>query len=461
MSTRPRFDTVLIANRGEIAARILASCHKLGLKAVVVHSTADADAAYVAEADQAICIGAASPEQSYLDAAKLILAAKASGAGAIHPGYGFLSESARFAKAVAAAGLVFVGPPVSAIETMGDKVAAKLSMQAAGIPCVPGSPGALPDDHAAVAAMAEAVGYPVLIKAAGGGGGRGMRVVQAPGELADAVAAAREEADRFFGNAEVYLEKFLLQPRHVEIQVLCDEHGNALWLGDRDCSMQRRHQKVLEESPAPGIDRAAIAAIGESCAEACRRIGYVGAGTFEFLYEKGEFYFIEMNTRLQVEHPVTEMVTGLDIVDLQLRVALGEALDIKQADIVVSGHAIECRINAEHPFSFAPAPGIVETLTAPGGEGVRLDTHLRNGKRVPPNYDSLIAKLIVHAPTRSAAIARMAEALQATEILGILTNIPLHADLIADPGFAAGSQDIHYLGHWLARRAAATAESQS
>lgn len=447
-----RFDTVLIANRGEIAARIIRACHGLGLKAVVAHSTADRSASYVAEADQSICIGPASPGQSYLNGDALILAARLTGAGAVHPGYGFLSENAGFARAVTAAGLVFVGPPASAIETMGDKVAAKQAMRAAGVPCVPGSDGALPEDTAEIARIAETVGYPLLIKAAGGGGGRGMRIVRQAGELAAAAIATREEAGRYFGNPDIYLEKYLGSPRHIEIQVLCDAHGNAVHLGERDCSMQRRHQKLIEEAPAPGIARAAIEQLAALCVAACRQIGYVGVGTFEFLYEDGRFFFIEMNTRLQVEHPVTETVTGLDLVAWQLRVALGEALDFDQSAVRISGHAIECRINAEDPTTFAPRPGTATDVRRPMGEGIRVDTHLRNGSTVPPYYDSLVAKLIASGETRDAALARLRSALDGFVIAGIDTNMPLHRMLVADPGFVGGGTNIHYLEHWLAKR---------
>jgi acetyl-CoA carboxylase biotin carboxylase subunit len=446
------FDKLLIANRGEIALRIQRACRDLGIRTVAVYSEADAEAPYLQSADETLCIGPAASRRSYLNGQAIIMAALATGAGAIHPGYGFLSENAGFAEAVAAAGLVFVGPSATAIRTMGDKVAAKTAMIAAGVPCVPGPDSALPGDIEAVAAIADAIGYPVIIKAAGGGGGRGMRVVQARQELRDAVALTREEAQRFFGNPELYIEKYLERPRHVEIQVLCDGYGNALWLGDRDCSMQRRHQKVIEEAPAPGIDRALIAAIGERCAEACRQIGYVGAGTFEFLYEDGAFYFIEMNTRVQVEHPVTEMVTGVDIVAMQIRAARGERFALRQDGIATHGHAIECRINAEDPFSFAPSPGLVTELALPVGDGVRVDTHLRAGYTVPSSYDSLIAKLIVHGETREQALSRMREALAGFRIGGIATNIPLHAELLAEPGFVAGGVNIHHLEHWLQQR---------
>ena len=446
------FDKLLIANRGEIALRIQRACRELGIKTVAVYSEADANAPYLETADEAICIGPAMPRRSYLNGQAIILAALASGAGAIHPGYGFLSENADFAESVTKAGLTFVGPSAAAIRVMGDKVAAKRAMLAAGVPCVPGPDSALPNDMTAVATIAEDIGYPVIIKAAGGGGGRGMRVVRSSAELADAVALTREEAQRFFGNPDLYIEKFLQHPRHVEIQVLCDAFGNALWLGDRDCSMQRRHQKVIEEAPAPGIDRAVIAAIGERCANACRQIGYVGAGTFEFLYEDGEFYFIEMNTRVQVEHPVTEMVTGIDIVATQIRAARGERIAIDQQSVATRGHSIECRINAEDPFAFTPSPGKVTTLTLPSGEGVRVDTHLRAGYVVPATYDSLIAKLIVHADTREEALRRMRQALADFSIGGIATNIPLQAELLDEPGFAGGGVNIHHLEHWLKER---------
>lgn len=447
-----RFDTVLIANRGEIAARILRACHNIGLRVVAAHSTADRGASYVEEAGRAICIGPAPSLQSYLNGDALILAARLTGAGAIHPGYGFLSENAEFARAVEQAGLVFVGPSAEAIEQMGDKVAARRAMIAAGVPCVPGSEGALPDDPDAIRSIAETIGFPLLIKASGGGGGRGMRVVEDATDLVEAVAATREEAGRYFDNRSVYLEKFLEQPRHIEIQVLCDAHGNAVFLGERDCSMQRRHQKVIEEAPAPGLDREAAAEIGRLCVAACKRIGYVGAGTFEFLYEDGRFYFIEMNTRLQVEHPVTEMVTGIDIVAAQLRIALGEPLRFTQADVAVDGHAIECRVNAEDPVTFAPRPGAVVRLELPQGEGVRVDTHLRAGSVVPSHYDSLVAKLVVKGDTREAARVRMQGALERFAIDGITTNLPLHRELMREAGFAAGGADIHHLEHWLARR---------
>jgi len=449
------FDTVLIANRGEIALRIQRACRGLGLRTVVVHSEADRDAVYVAQADQALCLGPAAPGQSYLNQSAILFAAEVSGAQAIHPGYGFLSENAGFAQRVEQAGLVFIGPSAACIRTMGDKVSAKRAMRKAGVPCVPGPDEALPDDAAAVQALAREIGYPVIVKAAGGGGGRGMRVVHDEAALPGAMALTREEARQAFGNPEVYIEKFLLHPRHVEIQVLADSHGNAVWLGSRDCSLQRRHQKVIEEAPAPGIDEALLAEVGERCAAACRQIGYCGVGTFEFLYEKGAFYFIEMNTRLQVEHPVTEMTAGIDIVQQQLRMARGERLSIAQADVHCRGHAIECRINAENPDTFAPSPGRIAGWQMPGGFGVRVDSHAGTGYRVPPYYDSMIAKLIVHGASRADALERMRLALAETRVEGIATNVPLHRALLCDEGFAAGGVDIHHLERWLQQRSAA------
>lgn len=443
------FDTVLIANRGEIALRIQRACRGLGLRTVAVHSEADRDAVYVRQADQALCIGPASPTLSYLDQAAILFAAKVSGAQAIHPGYGFLSENAGFVAGVEAAGLRFIGPSAACIRTMGDKVAAKRAMRAAGVPCVPGPDAGLPEDPLAIAAIAREIGYPVIVKAAGGGGGRGMRVVDDEAELHGALSLTREEARRAFGNPEVYIEKFLLHPRHVEIQVLADSHGNALWLGSRDCSLQRRHQKVLEEAPAPGIPAALIAEVGERCAEACRQIGYCGVGTFEFLYEDGAFFFIEMNTRLQVEHPVTEMTTGIDIVQQQIRVARGERLALTQADVTCHGHALECRINAEDPETFAPSPGLITGWVLPGGYGVRVDSHASAGYRVPPYYDSMIAKLIVHGATRDDALARLRIALAEMRVDGIATNLPLHRRIVQDEHFAAGGVDIHHLERWL------------
>jgi acetyl-CoA carboxylase biotin carboxylase subunit len=449
------FDTVLIANRGEIALRILRACRGLGLKTVVAHSQADRGAAYVAQADQALCIGPAAPGLSYLNQSAILFAAEVSGAQAIHPGYGFLSENAGFAERVEQAGLVFVGPSSACIRTLGDKVAAKRAMRRAGVPCVPGPDEGLPEDPAAIRAIAREIGYPVIVKAAGGGGGRGMRVVRDEAALAEAMALTREEARRAFGNPEVYIEKFLVHPRHVEIQVLADHHGHAVWLGSRDCSLQRRHQKVIEEAPAPGIDEALIAEVGERCAAACRQIGYGGVGTFEFLYEKGAFHFIEMNTRLQVEHPVTEMTSGIDIVQQQLRMARGEPLGFTQAEVRCHGHAIECRINAEDPATFAPSPGRITGWQMPGGFGVRVDSHANAGYRVPPYYDSMIAKLIVQGSTRADALDRMRLALAEMQVEGIATNLPLHRRILRDAGFDAGGVDIHHLERWLGQRSAA------
>ncbi|WJV26326.1 MULTISPECIES: acetyl-CoA carboxylase biotin carboxylase subunit [Pseudomonas] len=446
------FDKVLIANRGEIALRIQRACHGLGLQTVVVHSEADRHARYVQNADQALCIGPASPTQSYLNQAALLFAAKVSGAQAIHPGYGFLSENAGFAERIEAAGLTFIGPSADCIRTMGDKVAAKRAMREAGVPCVPGPDSAMPSDEASILAIARDIGYPVIVKAAGGGGGRGMRVVEEEGALLAAIALTREEARQAFGNPELYIEKFLGHPRHVEIQVLCDAHGNAIWLGCRDCSLQRRHQKVLEEAPAPGIDPALIARVGERCAAACRQIGYRGVGTFEFLYEDGEFFFIEMNTRLQVEHPVTEMTTGIDIVQQQLRMARGEVLQLRQQDVQLNGHSLECRINAEDPLTFMPTPGLIQRWEVPGGFGVRVDSHVTSGYRVPPYYDSMVAKVITHGATRDEAMARMRLALSEMCVEGISTNIPLHRDMLDDPAFCAGGVDIHHLERWLQQR---------
>lgn len=439
------FNTVLIANRGEIALRILRACRSLGLKTVAIHSEADRDLRHVQLADKRLCIGPSPARESYLNIASILLAAKATGAGAIHPGYGFLSENAGFAEAVEKAGLVFIGPPAEAIRTMGDKIAAKEAMRAAGVPCVPGSSGALPEEDWRVRHIAAETGYPVIVKASGGGGGRGMRIVRREEDLADAVALTREEAGRAFGNPDVYIEMFLEHPRHVEIQILADSHGNAVMLGERDCSMQRRHQKVIEESPAPGILREAIERVGARCVAACKQMGYRGAGTFEFLYENGEFFFIEMNTRVQVEHPVTEMVTGIDIVREQIRIAMGEPLSFTQADVTIRGHAIECRINAEDPFAFTPSPGMVETHRPPGGPGIRLDTHLYDGYEVPPHYDSLVAKLIAYGDTREEAVTRMKGALAEYEIGGLTTNMPLLRRLMSDPGFRRGGFDIHHL----------------
>ena len=452
----PPFKKVLIANRGEIALRVLRACRELGIRTVAVHSEADREAKNVLLADESVCIGPAPSAQSYLNIPAIIAAAEVTDAEAIHPGYGFLSENADFAQRVEASGFVFIGPRPETIRLMGDKVSAKAAMKEAGVPCVPGSDGALPEDPDTILALARRIGYPVIIKAAGGGGGRGMRVVHTEAALLNAVAMTRTEAQAAFGNPTVYLEKYLERPRHIEIQVLAHEHGHAVWLGERDCSMQRRHQKILEEAPAPGIDRKKIAALGERCVDACRRIGYRGAGTFEFLYENGEFYFIEMNTRIQVEHPVTEMITGIDLVQAQIRVAAGEKLWFRQKDVVLRGHAIECRINAEDPYKFTPSPGLITHWHPPGGPGVRVDSHVYTGYRVPPHYDSLIGKLIAHADTREGAIAKMRGALQELVIDGIHTNAPLHFELMNDGPFRDGGVSIHYLEQWLeARRTAA------
>ncbi|MGY8660758.1 acetyl-CoA carboxylase biotin carboxylase subunit [Bradyrhizobium sp. UFLA05-109] len=448
------FDKVLIANRGEIALRIQRACRAMGLKTVVIHSEADRDARYVALADQALCIGPAAASNTYLNPAAILLAAEVTGAQAIHPGYGFLSESADFADKIAQAGLTFIGPPADCIRTMGDKVAAKRAMRMAGVPCVPGPDSALPDDPVEVRAIAREIGYPVIIKAAGGGGGRGMRIVRAENELDDALALTRAEASQAFKNAAVYIEKFLEKPRHIEIQVLCDQHDNHLWLGDRDCSLQRRNQKVVEEAPAPGIDRALVERVGENCVEACRRIGYRGAGTFEFLYEDGQFFFIEMNTRVQVEHPVTEMTTGIDIVKEQIRIARGESLLISQTGIARSGHAVEFRINAEDPVTFVPSPGAVTRWDVPGGIGIRVDSHIVTGANVPRYYDSLIGKLIAHGATRDEALARARVALSELRAEGVKTNVPLHQAILSDPTFCRGGYDIHHLEHWMAVRRA-------
>ncbi|SEC33721.1 biotin carboxylase /acetyl-CoA carboxylase carboxyltransferase subunit alpha [Rhizobiales bacterium GAS188] len=439
------FSSVLIANRGEIALRIQRACRSLGLRTIVVHSEADRDAAYVGRADLAVCIGPAAAAESYLDQAAILLAAEATGAEAIHPGYGFLSENASFAERVVEAGLTFIGPDAACIRMMGDKVAAKRAMRAANIPCVPGPDMALPQDRDALRGLAREIGYPVIVKAAGGGGGRGMRVVAEEAGLVDAVAVTREEARKAFGNAQVYIEKFLAHPRHVEIQVLADSHGNALWLGSRDCSLQRRHQKVLEEAPALGIAQSRIAEIGERCAQACREIGYRGLGTFEFLVEGGAFYFIEMNTRLQVEHPVTEMTTGIDIVQQQIRVARGERLAFAQEDVGCRGHSIECRINAEDPETFLPSPGLITGWDVPGGCGVRVDSHAGAGYVVTRHYDSMIAKLIVHGDTREDALGRLRIALDEMRVSGIATNLALHRRIVADPAFISGEVDIHHL----------------
>jgi len=446
------FDKILIANRGEIALRVQRACRELGIKTVVVHSEADRDAKYVRLADESVCIGPPPSAQSYLNIPAIIAAAEVTDAQAIHPGYGFLSENADFAEKVERSGFVFIGPRPDTIRLMGDKVSAKVAMIKAGVPCVPGSEGALPEDPKEIVRLARQVGYPVIIKASGGGGGRGMRVVHTEAALVAAVTLTRSEALAAFGNPMVYMEKFLANPRHIEIQVLADAHRNAVWLGERDCSMQRRHQKIIEEAPAPGISPRALTRIGDRCADACRRIGYRGAGTFEFLYQDDEFFFIEMNTRVQVEHPVTELVTGIDIVQQQIRVAAGHKLALRQRDIVKRGHAIECRINAEDPFTFVPSPGRITSWHPPGGPGIRVDSHAYANYFVPPYYDSLIGKLIAYGDTREQAIARMRIALSEMIVEGIKTNIPLHQELLLDEKFVRGGTSIHYLEEKLAKR---------
>ena len=443
------FEKVLIANRGEIALRILRACREMGIETVAVHSKADAELKHVLLADESVCIGPAPSSESYLNMPAIIASAEVTNADAIHPGYGFLSENADFAERVEQSGFTFIGPRAETIRMMGDKVEAIKAMKAAGIPCVPGSDGPLTTDPDEIRATAERIGYPVIIKAAGGGGGRGMRVVRSADEVVDAVRLTKTEARQAFGNDMVYMEKFLETPRHIEIQVLSDKHGNAIHLGERDCSLQRRHQKVMEEAPAPGITEAQRNKIGAVCVEACKRIGYHGAGTFEFLYENGEFYFIEMNTRVQVEHPVTEMVTGVDIVREQIRIAAGLPLSYTQDDIKVRGHALECRINAENAKTFIPSPGKVREFHAPGGLGVRVESHLYDGYTVPPHYDSMIGKLITWGDDRQTAIARAKMALRELVIEGISTNIELHQDLLDDPVVNKGGMDIHYLEHKL------------
>ncbi len=443
---------IVIANRGEIALRILRACHALGIKTVAVHSTVDRNLKHVAMADESVCIGPAPSVESYLNIPAIIAAAEVTDAQAIHPGYGFLSENADFAERVESSGFVFIGPTANVIRMMGDKVEAINAMKSAGVPCVPGSGGPLGDDGDENLRVAKDIGYPVIIKAAGGGGGRGMRVVREPGALLSSIATTKAEAKAAFNNDMVYMEKFLENPRHVEIQVLSDGQGNAIHLGERDCSMQRRHQKVVEEAPAPGITPEMRAEIGKVCVEACLRIGYRGAGTFEFLFENGRFYFIEMNTRIQVEHPVTELVTGIDLVREQLLIASGEKLKIKQEDVVLRGHAIECRINAEDPETFLPSPGLIKHFHAPGGPGVRVDSHIYEGYKVPPNYDSMIGKLIVHGATRTQAISRMKVALSEMIVDGIKTNVPLQQRIMSDIGFQQGGTNIHYLEKRLQER---------
>jgi acetyl-CoA carboxylase biotin carboxylase subunit len=444
------FEKILIANRGEIALRIQRACREMGIKTVTVHSEADAEAKYVKLADESVCIGPAPSDQSYLNIPAIISAAEVTDAEAIHPGYGFLSENSDFAERVEKSGFVFIGPRPETIRLMGDKVSAKAAMKKAGVPCVPGSEGSLPEAPEQIRKTAQSIGYPVIIKAAGGGGGRGMRVVHTDAALLNAVTMTRAEAQSAFGNPTVYMEKFLENPRHIEIQVLADEHRNAIFLGDRDCSMQRRHQKIIEEAPAPNLSPRLRDKIGERCAEACRKIGYRGAGTFEFLFEGGQFYFIEMNTRLQVEHTITEMITGIDLVQEQIRIAAGVRLRLRQKDVVLRGHAIECRINAEDPYKFTPSPGRITSYHAPGGPGIRVDSHVYHNYFVPPHYDSLIGKVIAYGDNRQQAIARMRIALSEMVVEGIKTNIPLHQELMLDAAFLRGGTGIHYLEQKLA-----------
>ena len=445
-------EKIVIANRGEIALRILRACHSMGIKTVAVHSTVDRNLKHVAMADESVCIGPAAAAESYLNVPAIIAATEVTDAVAIHPGYGFLAENADFAERVEQSGFIFIGPRPETIRLMGDKVSAIRAMREAGVPCVPGSDGPLPTDPADCAKIARRVGYPVIIKAAAGGGGRGMRVVNTEAHLHNALQLTRQEAAGAFGDPTLYLEKYLENPRHIEIQVIADEHGNDIHLGERDCSTQRRHQKVIEEAPAPGITEEQRAEIGTICVEACRRIGYRGAGTFEFLYDRGRFYFIEMNTRIQVEHPVTERITGADLVREQILVAAGEPLSMRQEDVKIRGHAIECRINAEDPVTFMPCPGTIEGFHAPGGPGVRCDTHVYDGYSVPPNYDSMIGKIIAHGQDRDMAIARMRVALDELVLDGIRSNVPLHKWLLWDPGFLRGGFNIHYLEKRLAER---------
>ncbi|MDV6345572.1 acetyl-CoA carboxylase biotin carboxylase subunit [Nitrosomonas sp. Is37] len=453
------FEKILIANRGEIALRIQRACRAMGIKTVAVHSEADAEAKYVKLADESVCIGPAPSSQSYLNVPAIISAAEVTDAEAIHPGYGFLSENADFAERVEKSGFVFIGPHPETIRLMGDKVSAKNAMRQAGVPCVPGSDGALPESIEEIKKIAKAIGYPIIIKAAGGGGGRGMRVVHTEAALSNAIITTRNEAQTAFGNPTVYAEKYLENPRHIEFQVLVDDYGNAVHLGERDCSIQRRHQKILEEAPATNIPARLRDKIGERCTEACRRINYRGVGTFEFLYENNEFYFIEMNTRLQVEHPVTEAVTGIDLVQAQIRVAAGEKLALRQKDIVIKGHAIECRINAEDPYKLTPSAGRITQYHAPGGPGIRVDSHVYHNYMVPPYYDSMIGKIIAYGDDRDQTIARMRIALSEMVVDGIRTNIPLHLDLLSDTNFLNGGVSIHYLEHKLALHNKATKEN--
>ena len=446
------FDKILIANRGEIALRILRACQEMGIKTVTVHSQADSEAKYVKLSDESVCIGPASSNLSYLNVPAIISAAEVTDAQAIHPGYGFLSENADFAERVEKSGFTFIGPKSETIRLMGDKVSAKIAMKKAGVPCVPGSEGALPDDPQEIKLTAQKIGYPVIIKASGGGGGRGMRVVHTEAALLNSVAMTKSEAQAAFGNPVVYMEKFLEKPRHIEFQVLADSHKNAIHLGDRDCSIQRRHQKIIEEAPAPGITDRQREKMGARCAKACQKIGYRGAGTFEFLYENGEFFFIEMNTRLQVEHPVTESITGIDLVQEQIKIAFGEKLSFRQKDITFKGHSIECRINAEDPYTFTPSPGDITRFHMPGGPGIRVDTHAYDGYKVPSHYDSMIGKIISYGKDRKQAIARMKIALSEAIIDGPKTNIPLHRDLMDDLAYGDGGVSIHYLENKLDKK---------
>jgi len=447
------YKRILVANRGEIALRIIRACRELGVETVAIFSEADRGAAYLDLADEAFCVGPAKGADSYRKIDRVISAAEIGNVQAIHPGYGFLAENADFADKVERSGFVFIGPRAESIRLMGDKVSAKQAMLKAGVACVPGSDGALPDDPKEIVKIARRISYPVIIKASGGGGGRGMRIVHTEAALLNAVAMTRAEAQAAFGNSTVYMEKFLENPRHIEVQVLADEHRNAVYLGERDCSMQRRHQKVLEEAPAPDLPPKLRDRVGERCADACRKIGYRGAGTFEFLYEDGEFYFIEMNTRIQVEHPVTEMVTGIDLVQQQIHVAAGEKLPFRQKDIEVRGHALECRINAEDPYQFTPSPGRITSYHPPGGPGIRVDSHVYAGYTVPPFYDSMIGKVIAYGASREQAIQRMRIALSEMVVEGIQTNIPLHLDLLHDMRFVRGGTSIHYLEQKLAQEA--------
>ncbi len=442
------FEKILIANRGEIALRVHRACKEMGIHTVAIHSEADRNAMHVRLADESVCVGPASAAKSYLNIPAIITAAKITGADAIHPGYGFLSENAKFAEIVEKSGITFIGPRPEHIRMMGDKITAKEAIQTAGVPVVPGSDGGVPSLEAA-RADAKRIGYPVLIKATAGGGGRGMKVARSPEEIDLAFSSARSEAKAAFGNEAVYMEKYLEKPRHIEIQVVADSQGNVIHLGERDCSLQRRHQKVFEEAPSPVIDEAARAAIGKTVTTAIKKLGYLGVGTIEFLYENGEFYFIEMNTRLQVEHPVTEMITGVDLVQEQIRIAAGMKLSLTQKEVTISGHAIECRINAENPETFTPSPGLIQEFHAPGGLGVRLDSAAYAGYRVPPYYDSLIGKLIVHAPTRAEALARLRRALDETVVSGVETTLPLHRRLASNADIAAGNYDIHWLEKFL------------